>query len=271
MLPTWGQRLPARPEDEARPRWPPPRGQECEGLAAVARRNLNCARGVLAGPLLASTRPSRWADARASSHTVSAHPGVQGSVVLRVRLVGEVMPDSAAQARTPTIMRFSTPHDLDGRPACRSIIPDPTGAHPAHPRRALPRRRPPRPARLPGHRPRPQSCPWPPPSAHRHPGLGRGRGPGRRPVGDRDRRVAADAPQPVRAALGVRRGAPGHFAVPAEATIRRTLACLDPGALAGAIGAWLTDRNCGRRAGQRAPRPPRACRPPGGTSSPRRR
>jgi predicted transposase YbfD/YdcC len=61
---------------------------------------------------------------------------------------------------------------------------------------------------------------------------------------------AADAPQPVRAALGARRGAPGHFAVPAEATIRRTLACLDPEALAGAIGAWLTDRN-------RATQPPR--------------
>jgi predicted transposase YbfD/YdcC len=54
---------------------------------------------------------------------------------------------------------------------------------------------------------------------------------------------AADAPQPVRAALGARRDAPGHFAVPAEATIRRTLARLDADALAGAIGAWLTDRD----------------------------
>jgi hypothetical protein len=35
---------------------------------------------------------------------------------------------------------------------------------------------------------------------------------------------AADAPQPVRDALGARRDAPGHFAVPAEATIRQTLA-----------------------------------------------
>jgi DDE_Tnp_1-associated len=34
---------------------------------------------------------------------------------------------------------------------------------------------------------------------------------------------AADAPQPVRAALGARQHAPGHLAVPAEATIRRTL------------------------------------------------
>jgi DDE_Tnp_1-associated len=52
----------------------------------------------------------------------------------------------------------------------------------------------------------------------------------------------ADAPQPVRAALGARRDAPGCFAVPAEATIRRTLARLDGDALAGAIGAWLADR-----------------------------
>jgi hypothetical protein len=56
----------------------------------------------------------------------------------------------------------------------------------------------------------------------------------------------ADAPQPVRAALGARRDAPDHFAVPAEATIRRTLARLDADALAGAIGAWLADRDRGR-------------------------
>jgi hypothetical protein len=54
---------------------------------------------------------------------------------------------------------------------------------------------------------------------------------------------AADAPQPVRAALGARRDAPGFWSVPAEATIRRTLARLDPEALAAAIGAWLTDRS----------------------------
>jgi hypothetical protein len=53
---------------------------------------------------------------------------------------------------------------------------------------------------------------------------------------------AADAPQPVRAALGARHHAPGHFTVPAEATIRRTLSRLDADALAGAIGAWLADR-----------------------------
>jgi DDE_Tnp_1-associated len=54
---------------------------------------------------------------------------------------------------------------------------------------------------------------------------------------------AADAPQPVRVALGARRDAPDHFAVPAEATIRRTLARLDADALAGAVSAWLADRD----------------------------
>jgi predicted transposase YbfD/YdcC len=62
---------------------------------------------------------------------------------------------------------------------------------------------------------------------------------------------AADAPQPVRAALGARRDAPDHFAVPAEATIRRTLARLDADALAGAIGAWLADRDRPRPAASR--------------------
>jgi predicted transposase YbfD/YdcC len=64
---------------------------------------------------------------------------------------------------------------------------------------------------------------------------------------------AADAPQPVRAALGARRDAPGHFAVPAEATIRRTLARLDADALAAAVGAWLAerDRECPKPAASR--------------------
>ena len=48
---------------------------------------------------------------------------------------------------------------------------------------------------------------------------------------------AADAPQPVRAALGACRDAPGHFAVPAEATIRRTVSRLDADALGAAVGA----------------------------------
>ena len=57
---------------------------------------------------------------------------------------------------------------------------------------------------------------------------------------------AADAPQPVRAALGARRDPrTGHWvwAVPSETTIRRTLARLDATALAAAIGAWLVDRD----------------------------
>jgi predicted transposase YbfD/YdcC len=62
---------------------------------------------------------------------------------------------------------------------------------------------------------------------------------------------AADAPQEVRAALGARRHAPGHRSVPAEATIRRTLARLDADALAGVIGAWLADRERRDRAASR--------------------
>jgi predicted transposase YbfD/YdcC len=57
---------------------------------------------------------------------------------------------------------------------------------------------------------------------------------------------AADAPQPVRAALGARRDPlTGHWVwgVPTETTIRRTLARVDPEALAAAIGAWLADRD----------------------------
>jgi DDE_Tnp_1-associated len=48
---------------------------------------------------------------------------------------------------------------------------------------------------------------------------------------------ATDAPQPVRAALGARRDAPDRWVVPTEATIRRTLARVDPTALAAVIGA----------------------------------
>ena len=59
---------------------------------------------------------------------------------------------------------------------------------------------------------------------------------------------AADTPQPVRAALGARRGAPDRWVVPAGATIRRTLARVDPGLLAAVTGAWLADRD---RPGQR--------------------
>jgi predicted transposase YbfD/YdcC len=68
---------------------------------------------------------------------------------------------------------------------------------------------------------------------------------------------AADAPGQVLAALGVRRDSlTGAFRPPAEATVRRVLACVDPDALDQAIGAWL--------AGQQLPpptRPPPAPRP----------
>jgi predicted transposase YbfD/YdcC len=55
---------------------------------------------------------------------------------------------------------------------------------------------------------------------------------------------AADAPGPVRAALGAR-GDPltGRWVVPAESTIRRSLARVDPEALARVLGAWLADRD----------------------------
>jgi predicted transposase YbfD/YdcC len=61
---------------------------------------------------------------------------------------------------------------------------------------------------------------------------------------------AADAPQPVRAAFGARRDAPDRWVVPAEATIRRTLARVDPTALAAVVGAWLADRDRPGRPGQ---------------------
>jgi DDE_Tnp_1-associated len=59
---------------------------------------------------------------------------------------------------------------------------------------------------------------------------------------------AADTPQPVRAALGARRDGPDRWVVPAETTIRRTLARVDPDLLAAVTGAWLADRD---RPGQR--------------------
>jgi predicted transposase YbfD/YdcC len=63
---------------------------------------------------------------------------------------------------------------------------------------------------------------------------------------------AADTPQSVRAALGARHHAPGHYSVPAETTIRRTLGRLDPQALATAVGAWLCDRDRPQRQRRRA-------------------
>jgi len=54
---------------------------------------------------------------------------------------------------------------------------------------------------------------------------------------------AADAPQPVLAALGVRHDPLRRvYRPPAEATMRRVLARVDPDALDRAIGAWLADQ-----------------------------
>jgi len=55
---------------------------------------------------------------------------------------------------------------------------------------------------------------------------------------------AADMPQTVLAALGARRDPlTGYRTAPGEATIRRTLARLEPEALAAAIGAWFAYRD----------------------------
>jgi len=54
---------------------------------------------------------------------------------------------------------------------------------------------------------------------------------------------ASDAPGQVLAALGIRRDPlTGAFRPPAEATVRRVLARIDPDALDRAIGAWLADQ-----------------------------
>jgi predicted transposase YbfD/YdcC len=69
---------------------------------------------------------------------------------------------------------------------------------------------------------------------------------------------AADAPGPVLAALGTRREPlTGAFRPPAEATVRRVLARVDPDALDRAVGAWLAAQQ------PLSPtRPPPAPRPP---------
>lgn len=55
---------------------------------------------------------------------------------------------------------------------------------------------------------------------------------------------AADAPQPVLAALGARRDERrGGYQAPDEATLRRVLQTVDGDALDAAIGAWLVDRD----------------------------
>src|SRR6266540_7306363 len=155
------------------------------------------------------------------------------------------MPDSERQARTPRIMRFPQPHDPDGRPCLptnhpRSQPPWPTSPTPTPSKTVNPRTCwPTSPASPTRERPVAgatrwsPSWAWPPPRCWPAPGLAA--------IAE----WAADAPQPVRAALGARRDVPGHFAVPAEATIRRTLSRLDVDALAVAVGAWLADRDRG--------------------------
>jgi hypothetical protein len=142
-------------------------------------------------------------------------------------------------------MRFPQPHDPDGRPCLPS----------QHPRSQPPWSTSPTPTRASSTTPTRRTCwptspqspttshPRPPPPPGRHPGPGRRRGPGRRAVDRRDRRVGRRCAQPVRAALGARRDAPDHWAVPAEATIRRTLGRLDAHALVAAVGAWLAARD----------------------------
>jgi predicted transposase YbfD/YdcC len=73
---------------------------------------------------------------------------------------------------------------------------------------------------------------------------------------------AADAPGQVLAALGIRRDPlTGAWQPPAEATVRRVLARIDPDALDRAIGAWLASQ---------PPRPPSTRPPPASTTRPRR-
>jgi DDE_Tnp_1-associated len=127
--------------------------------------------------------------------------------------------------------------------ACRPIIPDPSRAHPSGPRPAPPRRRTPRLLAYPAGVPDPRAA-----RGRRHPLVAiLGLTAAAVLAGARSIAAiaewAAEAPQPVRVALGARQQAPGHRSVPAEATIRRTLARLDPDAVAGAIGAWLADRD----------------------------
>jgi DDE_Tnp_1-associated len=129
--------------------------------------------------------------------------------------------------------------------ACRRIIPDPSRPGPPHPRRPLQASEPPHLLAYLASVPDPRAT-----RGRRHPLVAiLGLAAAAVLAGARSIAAiaewAADAPQPVRAALGARRDVPGHFAVPAEATIRRTLSRLDVDALAVAVDAWLADRDRG--------------------------
>ena len=143
-------------------------------------------------------------------------------------------------------MRFSQPHDPGGSPCLPTHHPRSRRASPScgHADPLRPAETPDL-LRLPGHRPRPEG-----PRGRRHPLVAiLALAAAAVLAGARSIAAiaewAADAPQPVRAALGARRDpAPAAgSAVPAEATIRRTLARLDADALAAAVGAWLADRD----------------------------
>jgi hypothetical protein len=147
------------------------------------------------------------------------------------------------QARTARIMR--SPHLViwtDAR-ACRPIIPDPSRAHSTARAQPLHNGDPPRLLAYLAGVPDPRAA-----RGRRHPLVAiLGLAAAAVLAGARSIAAiaewAAGAPQPVRVALGARQPAPGHRSVPAEATIRRTLARLDPDTVAGAIGAWLADRD----------------------------
>jgi hypothetical protein len=131
---------------------------------------------------------------------------------------------------------------VDAR-ACRPIILDTSRPGPARPRRPAATSRPTPLARLPRHHPRPQAGQRPPPPLVAVLALAAAAVlTGARSV-TAIAEWAADAPRPVRAALGARRAAPDRWVVPTEATIRRTLGRVDPTALAAVIGAWLSDRD----------------------------
>jgi DDE_Tnp_1-associated len=127
--------------------------------------------------------------------------------------------------------------------ACRSIIPDPVGPGPAVPGRPL------RPAEPPHLLAYLATIPDPRARAgRRHPlvailALAAAAVLAGAQSVTAIAEWATDTSQPIRAALGGRRDAPDHWAVPAEATIRRTLGRLDAQAMAAAVGAWLCDRN----------------------------
>src|SRR6266508_4545080 len=205
------------------------------------------------------------------------------------------MPDSEAQARTSTIMRFPQPHHPDGRPwhACRPIIPDPSRPGPPHPDRsgrAAGRRRP-APAGLPGRRPgrRPvdrrdrrvgrrrapasAGCAGRPPCRSRPLG-GAGRGhhppypfpPGSRRAGRRHRRLAG-RPGPD---VGARRGrrAAGRGRRRQDAARRPpTRRGRPPGAPAGGDGT-CHPRGAGPASGRRRPRGGHRLRPAAGRARP---